>query len=98
MADNGEARQRGKGGGGEDHGVGRSSLWRRMRGGPWGKWLHGEGTRSSSIARRRFLIVPQMLVQSLLLGVRVLRKMLLKMVYSGIKPCVVPNLFSFRGI
>jgi hypothetical protein len=34
---NGEARQRGKGGGGEEYEVGRSSLWRRMRRGPMGE-------------------------------------------------------------
>jgi hypothetical protein len=33
--------------------------------------------------------VPQMLVRSPLLGVRVLRKMLMKIVYSGIRRCVV---------
>jgi hypothetical protein len=32
MAGNGEACRRGKGGGGEEHGVGHRSLWRRMKG------------------------------------------------------------------
>jgi hypothetical protein len=55
------------------------------------------GASSSTIARRRFFVELRILMRSPLLGVRVLQKILLKIVYSGSKPCVVPKLCSFPG-
>jgi hypothetical protein len=47
--------------------------------------MHGGG-RLSRIARRRFLVEPQMLVQSPHFGVRVFRNIWLKIAYSGRRP------------
>jgi hypothetical protein len=47
--------------------------------------MHGRG-ELSRIARRRFLVEPQMLVQSPRFGVRVFQNILLKIAYSGRRP------------
>jgi hypothetical protein len=51
--------------------------------------MHGGGLLSE-IARRRVLVEPEMLVQSPHFGVRVLRKILLKIAYWGRRPWVLP--------